>query len=284
LTVSRLADGLLKKNHYQDAYQALITDKSFDHRDVPVASQACAQTFVASLSKSRNLLSAYKQEANWASYYRLSQELNHLATHYSKLKTSLKDGAGRKTNSVPAAMMIDETPLQLEHPTLPPAPPAPELPALARPFSLIPTEVPAPGQHVAWSPPQDAAPVVSHASSASLFGTLQMPPTSEWKGKQVEVKSTSGSTMIELSRWKSCPWCRAPVDCSWPICPAAGCGRPIVQDNLQPLSQRSSSNAAPLSLDTGKSWFSNLPSLKLPSLPFLGEEPQVPVEGATLSV
>jgi hypothetical protein len=273
----------LRQHHHHDAYQALITDKSFDYRDVPLTSQDQAQTFVASLSKTRNLLAAYKRDANWGSYYKLSHELNHLATHYAHLKSSLSRGSvNGRTVPVPSSIMIDEEPLQLEHPTMPPPPRALELPVLAQPYSLSPTEPPAPGQHVAWAPPQNAAPVVSHASAASLFGTLQMPPSDEWKGKLVEVSSSNGSTTIELSRWGFCPWCRAPVDNSWPICPAAGCGRPIVRENLQPLSAHNSSTPSPLSLETEKSWFSNLPSLKLPPLPFFGGEP--PEEGVTLSV
>jgi len=289
-TTRRKRDKLLEDHHFLDAYQALITDKSFDYRDVPVDSQEKAQTFIASLSKSRNLLSAYKAEASWASYYKLSHELNHLATHYAKLKLSLSplpvtDGSKAPKKSLkppPAAIMIDEHPLDLAHPKLPPAPPALELPTLARPFSLVPTEPAALGQHVAWSPPQNAAPIVSHVSAAPLFGTLQMPPLGDWNGKRVDVVSSNGSTTIELSRWGLCPWCRAPVDNSWPICPAAGCGRPIVQENLQPLapSQPSSNPAA----ETTKSWFSGLPSLKLPQLPFFGGEPQAVEEGVTLSV
>jgi hypothetical protein len=276
-----VADGLL--HHHHDAYQALLTDKTFDYRDVPLASQHHAQTFVTSLSKTRNLLAQYKHEASWASYYKLSHELNHLATHYAHLKTSLSKASmkGRPV-SVPASIMIDEEPLQLDHPTMPPPPPALERPVLAMPYALSPTEPPAPGQHVAWAPPQNAAPVVSHASAASLFGTLQMPPPDEWKGKRVEVSSGNGSTTIELSRWGFCPWCRAPVDNSWPMCPAAGCGKPIVVETLQPLSTQSSSNLAPPSLETEKSWFGSLPSLKLPPLPFFGGER--PEEGVTLSV
>jgi hypothetical protein len=283
----RVSDELLRRHHYEDAYQALITDKTFDYRDVPVASQAYAQTFIASLSKTRQLLSDYKHEANWTSYYKLSHELNHLAVHYSKLKMSLTRSTGAKAPvAIPSSIMMDEIPLQLDHPTLPPAPPALALPTVAQPYSLTPVEPPAQGQHVAWSPDQNAAPVVSHASAASIFGTLQMPPSDEWKGKKVDVISSNGSTTIELSRWGFCPWCRAPVDNSWPICPAAGCGRPIVKENLRPLSPRSSSNPAPapLSHNAEKGWFSALPSLslKLPPLPFFGLEH--PEEGATLSV
>jgi hypothetical protein len=270
-------------HHHQDAYQALITDKSFDYRDVPVASREHARVFVDSLAKTRKSLDAYKREASWGSYYKLSQELNHLAKHYAHLKTSLSRGTIKgRTIQVPTSIMIDEEPLQLEHPTIPPPPPALALPVVATPFSLNPTEPTAPGQHVAWAPPQNAAPVLSHASAASLFGTLQMPPPDEWKGKKVEVSSSNGSTTIELSRWGFCPWCRAPVDNSWPICPAAGCGRPIVLENLEPLSAQSSSNPAPPSIETEKSWFGILPSLKLPPLPFFGSER--PPEGVTLSV
>ena len=284
LTACRDHDGLLRHNHFHDAYQALITDKSFDYRDVPLASQEKAQTFIASLSKSRNLLSAYKAQASWASYYKLSHELNHLATHYNKLKLSLSPGADG-SKPPPAAFMFDEHPLGLTHPKLPPAPPALELPTLARPFSLMPTEPPALGQHLAWSPPQNAAPIVSHVSAAPLFGTLQMPPVGDWNGKKVEVMSSNGSTTIELSRWGLCPWCRAPVDNSWPICPAAGCGRPIVRENLQPLAlSQPSSNPASPAAEPAKSWFSSMPSLKLPQLPFFGGEPQAVEEGVTLSV
>ncbi len=282
VTSCRVSDGLLLLHHHHDAYQALITDKSFDYRDVPLASQDYARTFVASLSKTRNLLAQYKQEASWASYYKLSHELNHLATNYAHLKKSLSSVSMKgRTIPVPASIMIDEEPLQLEHPTMPPPLPALELPVLAVPYSLNPTEAPARGQHVAWAPPQDAAPVVSHASAASLFGTLQMPPPDEWKGKKVQVSSSNGSTTIELSRWGFCPWCRAPVDNSWPSCPAAGCGRPIVIETLQPLSTQSS-NPAPPSLEPEKGWFGGLPSLKLPPLPFFGSDR--PEEGVTLSV
>lgn len=280
--VGRVFDDLLDQEVHHDAYQALMTDKSFDYRDVPKGSQPLAQAFIASLSSSRNLLTEYKREANWASYHRLSVGLKDLAKHYANLKSSLTQITSSKV-PVSASIMMDEEPPQLEHPTLPQAPPAHALPVVSQPYALSPTEHPIQGQHVAWSPPHDAAPIVSHASAAALFGTLQMPPSDEWKKKRVEVISSNGSTTIELSRWGFCPWCRAPVDNSWPICPAAGCGRPIVQQNLQPLSASSSSNSAPPSLVAEKSWLSSLPSLRLPPLPFFGGE-AAPEEGATLSV
>ena len=281
-TIGRVFDELLSHAVHQDAYQALITDKSFDYRDVPKASQHAAQTFIASLSIARNLLAEYKREANWASYHKLSCGLIDLAKRYAHLKSSLDHSTGTR-GQVPASIMIDEVTLKLAHQTLPPPPPALQLPVVSQPYSLSPTELPAHGQHVAWSPPHNAAPIVSHASAASLFGTLQMPPSDEWKTKNVEVISSNGSTTIELSRWGFCLWCRAPVDNSWPICPAAGCGRPIVQQVSQPLSAPSSTNATLASLGTEKSWLSSLPSLKLPPLPFFGREPP-PEEGVTLSV
>jgi hypothetical protein len=269
---------------HQDAYQALITDKSFDYRDVPKGSQPLAQTFIASLATTRKLLTEYKREANWASYYKLSCGLNDLAQHYSHLTSSLTltPGAGNR-GQVPSSIMVGEEPQKLEHAKLPPPPPAPGLPVVSRPYALRAAELPVQGQHVAWAPPQDAAPVVSHASAASLFGTLQMPPSDEWRKKNVEVIGSNGSTIIELSRWGFCPWCRAPVDNSWPVCPAAGCGRPIIKQNVEPVSAPSSSHVAAPSLGAGNGWLSSLPSLKLPPLPFFGGEAP-PEEGVTLSV
>jgi hypothetical protein len=121
--VGRVFDYLLDQANHNDAYQALITDKSFDYRDVPKGSQPLAQAFIASLSSSRNLLTEYKREANWASYYRLSVGLNDLAKHYADLKSSLTQSTSSKGPvPVPASIMMDEKPLQLEHATLPPAP------------------------------------------------------------------------------------------------------------------------------------------------------------------